>query len=110
MLYIERDQFRPPHGTGKADQEQRAVARAGEVGSARSAQLPHFGSGERGRPAGRCSVLARDPAECLPDGRVLGVQWMPGDAAGACDRRDTAPKCRERVAFAGCRQVGTAAA
>ena len=63
----------------------------------------------RGQAAARrdgAAMLAADAAERLADRRMLGVERMPGDTAGAGNGGNSAAQGRHRVALAGRRQIG----
>ena len=82
VLHVESNQFGPPESPGEADQEQGTITGPGKVRSARAAQLLDLRRRQSGRSAGGRPMLPADPAECLPDRRVLGVKRMAGDPQG----------------------------
>lgn len=96
MLDIERDQFRTAQRPGEADQEQRLVPDAGEIGAAGCEQPLDFGSGEGSRATRRFAVGAGIPRSVsrMAGWRVssgcLAIRWARAMAATRRRRVDNA--------------------
>ncbi|WP_240046969.1 hypothetical protein [Paracraurococcus ruber] len=89
MLDIDADQFAAAQRPGIAQQQQGAVAQAGEVGAAGPDQAADLGGGQRRRLPGRAGMLAGDAAQRVADRRVAAVEGVPGLAMGAGDGGET---------------------
>ena len=87
VLVLHHGQLGAAQRRGVAEQQQGAVAQAGQVAPARGDELPDLGGGERRGPALGRAVAAPDPAQGLADGGVAGIKAVAGRAVGAGERR-----------------------
>ena len=90
VLEVQRDQLRAAEGTGKANEQQGAVANCRKP-SPRERRHPYHALGGGGHLlAGRSTEGAPDPADRRPHPLVVGRQWQAGQLVRITDRRDAA--------------------
>ncbi|WP_043345107.1 hypothetical protein, partial [Belnapia moabensis] len=72
VLAVDADQLGPSQRSGKAQQQQRAVAQAGQVTATGGYQLAQLGRGQRRSLAAAAAVPAKDAAQRGTDGGMAG--------------------------------------
>jgi hypothetical protein len=90
VFALDGDQPAPPQRPGEAEQQEGAVAGAGEAAVAAGEQAADLGGGQRRGLAGRGAVPAQDAAQRVADRRMAGVPGVAGQRVGPADGGEAA--------------------